>query len=273
MMRFAVIGDPIEHSLSPTIHKAFAEQCGIDLAYERMRVTPDSFDDEVNEFFSAGGRGLNVTQPLKTLAFNYAELVTDRAMNAGAANTLKFLDNDMVCADNTDGEGLVQDLHALGVSLNGKRVLLLGAGGAARGSVGTLLGEQPATLCIHNRTEATALQLIDDYARLGKVDWLGSATSEAEFDVIINATSASLHGARPDIDHALFTGAVCYDMMYGDNARPFTKWALANGAKAAHDGLGMLIEQAAASFMLWHNIQPDTARVRKQLSQAQSHSR
>ncbi len=273
MMRFAVIGDPIEHSLSPTIHKTFAEQCDIDLTYEHMRVTPESFDDDVNEFFSAGGRGLNVTQPLKTLAFNYAELVTDRAMNAGAANTLKFLDNDMVCADNTDGEGLVQDLQELGVSLNGKRVLLLGAGGAARGSLGALLGEQPEALFIHNRTEATALQLINNYARLGKVDLLESTTSGMSFDVIINATSASLHGVRPDINHTVFKGAVCYDMMYGDNARPFTKWALANGALAAHDGLGMLIEQAAASFMLWHDIQPDTAPVRRMLSQTQAHSR
>ncbi len=272
-MRFAVIGDPIEHSLSPTIHSAFARQCGIDLVYERMRITPDTFDDEVNEFFSSGGRGLNVTQPLKTLAFNYAELVTDRAMNAGAANTLNFLENDMVSADNTDGEGLVQDLHTLGVSLTNKRVLLLGAGGAARGSLGSLLGEQPQAVYIHNRTKATALQLVEDFARLGKVQWLSKTSNDVEFDVIINATSSSLHGARPDIDHTLLGGAVCYDMMYGANALPFTKWALANGATAAHDGLGMLIEQAAASFRLWHDVQPDTAPVRHELAQSQMQTR
>ncbi len=275
MLRYAVIGDPIEHSLSPAIHTAFAQQLGIDLTYERLRVTAESFDDDVNEFFAAGGRGLNVTMPLKSLAFNYADLVSEHAMNAGAANTLKFLDNDVVFADNTDGTGLVQDLHTLGILLSGQRVLLLGAGGAARGCIGALLAAQPATLFIHNRTEAKARQLASDNARFGDVHLLSEVSQEsaAEFDLIINATSASLAGAQPDIDHALLKNAVCYDMMYGDSARPFTKWASAQGARAVYDGLGMLIEQAAASFLLWHEVRPDTAPVRQMLANAQSHTR
>lgn len=275
MVRYAVIGDPIEHSLSPRIHAAFAQQLGIDLDYERLRVTAESFNDDVNEFFAAGGRGLNVTMPLKSLAFDYADLVSDHAMNAGAANTLKFLDNDVVFADNTDGTGLVQDLHTLGIPLQGKRVLLLGAGGAARGCLGALLAANPAALFIHNRTGSKARQLANDNARFGDVHLLSEANPKtvSGFDLIINATSASLAGAQPDIDHAWFKDAVCYDMMYGDNARPFTKWANAQGARAVYDGLGMLIEQAAASFLLWHEVRPDTAPVRQLLANAQPHSR
>lgn len=271
--RYAVIGDPIEHSLSPTIHAAFAKSCGIELYYDRMRVTEDSFSSDVNEFFAAGGLGLNVTTPLKSLAFDYADLITDRAMNAGSANTLKFLDNDTVVADNTDGEGLVEDLRRRNIRLHERRVLLLGAGGAARGCIEALTKEQPKALCVYNRTEANALSLIEHSKRLGVIELLRPEAQTAPFDVVINATSASLKGHRPELDHTLLQGAVCYDMAYGDNARPFTKWALASGAGAAFDGLGMLIEQAAVAFQYWHEIRPDTTPVRETLMAAQPRSR
>ena len=273
MLRYAVIGDPIEHSLSPRIHAAFAQQLGIDLSYERLRVTVESFNNDVNEFFASGGRGLNVTMPLKSLAFDYADLVSEHAMNANAANTLKFMDNDVVFADNTDGAGLVADLRTLGVTLAGKRVLLLGAGGAARGCIGALLAEHPASVHIYNRTEANAVQLIYDNARFAVMHLLTDAQDAEPFDVVINATSTSMAGTRPDIDPALFQGAVCYDMTYGDNAQPFVKWTLSQGAKAAHDGLGMLIEQAAVSFLLWHDVRPDTQPVRDMLSGAKTRRR
>lgn len=273
MRRYAVIGDPIEHSLSPTIHAAFARQLGIDLLYDRIRVSTDSFSDAVNEFFASGGSGLNVTSPLKSLAFEYADLVSDPAMNAGTANTLKFLDTDVVYADNTDGAGLVEDLRLLDVPLSGQRVLVIGAGGAARGCVGALLAENPAALFIHNRTEARARRLIEDTARFGNMQLLSEVDGKQPFDVVINATSASLSGARPDIDAALFRDAVCYDMAYGDSARPFIKWALAQGARAAYDGLGMLIEQAAVSFLLWHEVRPDTGPVRRRLLDARTPAR
>ena len=169
----------------------------------------------------------------------------------------------------------MQDLHTLGVSLTGSRVLLLGAGGAARGCIGALLAAQPEELVIHNRTEATARQLANDNERYGEVHLLSdvSRTSTPEFDLVINATSASLAGAQPDIDHTLLQNAVCYDMMYGASAQPFLKWAGAQGASALHDGLGMLIEQAAASFLLWHEVRPDTAPVREMLARTQPKTR
>ncbi|MEM7082152.1 MAG: shikimate dehydrogenase [Pseudomonadota bacterium] len=273
-LRFAVIGDPIAQSLSPTIHNAFARQFGIDLSYQRQRVTVEQFDDEVNEFFASGGRGLNVTVPHKARAFEYADLRTDRALNAGAANTLQFLDHDVVLADNTDGAGLIADLRFHGVSLLNKRVLLLGAGGAARGSLGAILAEMPSAVFIHNRTVSRAETLIERVARLGDVRLIDSVTAAAEpMDVIINATSASLHGHQPDIDPAWLRDAVCYDMMYGDAAQPFLKWALAQGAHAAHDGLGMLIEQAAEAFWVWHEVRPDTASVRDTLMASQPRRR
>ncbi|MFK8029291.1 MAG: shikimate dehydrogenase [Gammaproteobacteria bacterium] len=270
MLRYAVIGDPIKHSLSPTIHTAFAGQLGIELQYDRIQVSLESFADDVNEFFAAGGLGLNVTMPLKTLAFEYADITTDSALSAGAANTLQFLSNDVVLAATTDGTGLVQDLHYHNVELTNKRVLLLGAGGAARSCVGALLHEKPEALFIYNRTQATAQALIKHAERQGTIHLLDDSNPAEPFDVVINATSASLGGARPDINHRLLKGAVCYDMMYGDNAAPFTKWALASGALAAHDGMGMLIEQAAASFLLWHDVLPDTGPVRELLSAQQT---
>lgn len=266
--KFAVVGNPIKHSLSPQIHAHFAQSCQINLSYERLEAPLDGFKETVNEFFLAGGVGVNVTQPFKEQAFAYADALSDRALNAGAVNTLHFLSNDIVYGDCTDGVGLTQDCARLDIKLRDARILLLGAGGAAAGCLGALLNAQPERLMVFNRTREKAEKLRQSHATLGNVEVLPDAfDSELNFDVVINATSASLHNARPAIDHRYLNNAICYDMMYGPSAQPFLKWALAQGAQAAHAGLGMLVEQAAASFLLWHEVAPETQQLHQQLDQ------
>lgn len=263
--QFAVIGDPVAHSLSPQIHQHFANQCGINLSYTFIETPIEEFDDNVNEFFANAGSGLNVTMPLKHCAHNYADLLSDRALNAGAVNTLKFLDGDLVYGDNTDGAGLIFDLeNNLNISLKDARVLIIGAGGAVGGCLHAIMQCKPQQVFISNRTQQKALDLIDRLDSSAGIDLLPNGYND-NFDLIINGTSTSVTGQKPNLDTRLLSGAVCYDMVYGDNAVPFTKWCLAQGAKAAHDGIGMLVEQAAESFMLWHEVRPDTAGILKLL--------
>ncbi len=258
-----VIGDPISHSVSPTIHTLFAEQFNNDIFYTRLAVPVNNFNDCVNEFFAAGGRGLNVTSPLKELACRYVDLLTDRARNANAVNTITFLEKDLVVGDSTDGVGLVRALqNLLGLSLNDKRILLLGAGGAIRGCMDELIKAQPQTIAVFNRTKSRAEELVRQHDRHIDINTLPASYDKSlAFDLVINGTSASIAGNRPAIDHRYLKGAVCYDMMYGAKAQAFLKWALAQGATAAHDGLSMLVEQAAESFYLWHELRPATEPV------------
>ncbi|NNF18099.1 MAG: shikimate dehydrogenase [Gammaproteobacteria bacterium] len=264
---YAVIGAPIEHSLSPLIHAAYARQTGITLQYDRMLVPQSKFEDAVNQFFVSGGAGLNVTAPLKELAFDYADMISNKAMNAGAVNTLQYFDGDLVYGDNTDGVGLVTDLeHHLKRPLQGTRLLVLGAGGATRGCLESLLQTAPDALYLHNRTVSKARHLIRRFSHIGEISLLPSQYRKSlTFDVVVNATSASVTGGRPDFDHRYLHNALAYDMMYGQNAQSFLKWALAHGALAAHDGLGMLIEQAAESFRIWHGLRPQTQEIRATL--------
>ena len=269
--RYAVVGNPIAHSKSPEIHAAFARQTGQDIDYARLLAPPDGFRATVESFRDAGGKGVNVTVPFKLEAFDLADEVSQRARDAGAANFLRF-DNGRVRADNTDGVGLIRDIvHNLRFGLAGKRVLLLGAGGAAQGVLTPLLEHEPSILTIANRTVEKALRLAETLRhkpvaassvlcamRFGEL-------AGHHFDLVINATSAGLQGELPPLPADAFAaGAFAYDMMYGATPTPFLAFAAAHGAKTC-DGLGMLVEQAAESFLLWRGVRPETAPVIAQL--------
>lgn len=265
--RYAVIGHPVAHSKSPQIHAAFARQTGEDLVYERLLAPLDGFAATVGAFIASGGQGANVTVPFKLEAYALATQRTARATLAGAVNTLKFESGGVVLGDNTDGAGLVRDIARLGVPLADARILLLGAGGAARGVLGPLLEQHPKRVCIVNRTleRATALMRSVDGAK-GVLDVLDFAELRAmpqpSFDVILNATSASLEGqAVPVPDRMLGEAQLVYDLMYGPSTQAFLQHARAQGAVRVADGLGMLVEQAAESFWVWRGIRPDTVSV------------
>lgn len=258
--RYAVMGNPVQHSLSPVIHAAFARQCEVDLEYSAVLAPLDGFEVCVSEFFEAGGGGLNITVPFKEQAYLW---VTERdayASVAGAVNTIVRSGSGYLGC-NTDGLGLLRDLeHNLGVPLDGRRLLVLGAGGAVRGILGPLLGANPAELVIANRTPARAEVLVE---RLEdpRLSFASLERLQPGYDVIINGTSAGLDGGRPALDAELFGKAFAYDMVYGENSRPYLEYATAQGASATSDGLGMLVEQAAEAFRLWFGIRPDTAPV------------
>lgn len=262
MDRYAVIGNPVAHSRSPQIHAAFASQTGQELVYTTLFAPRDGFAAAVAEFRASGGRGLNVTVPFKQEAFALADESSERARSAGAVNTLTFRDARML-GDNTDGIGLVRDLMGnLGVTIKGGRVLLIGAGGAARGVIRPLLGERPARLTIVNRTAAKAVELAQSLSIPDVVEGFGfEELSGRRYDVVVNATSTGLSGAALALSDDLFSaGALAYDMMYGRGLTPFLRQAAAAGARTA-DGLGMLVEQAAESFFIWRGVRPDTRPV------------
>lgn len=278
--QYAVIGHPIAHSRSPAIHSRFAQQTGQDLHYAAILAPLDSFAARVHEFIAAGGRGMNVTVPFKEQAFRLANRLSARAQAAGAVNTLQFSGTE-IYGDNTDGAGLVRDIeHNLGCRIAGRRVLLLGAGGAARGCVLPLLEAQPAHLLIVNRTAAKAEALAQEFtaqlpqtAQAAHLSGAGltaltsltaspsaNPTAGAAFDLIINATSAGLQDSALEIPSTLFAAdCLAYEMVYGRDT-PFMQLARRCGAHTA-DGLGMLIEQAAEAFLLWRGIRPQTAEL------------
>lgn len=270
MDRYAVIGHPIAHSKSPRIHAAFARQTGQQLEYEALLAPLDGFVDTVTQFREAGGRGLNVTVPFKLEAFALASHRTDRAATAGAVNTLMF-DADGILGDNTDGAGLVRDLVAnLQCPLARRRVLLLGAGGAARGALLPLLQAGPASLTLANRTEAKAHALTDAFRQYAAGTTLHASTfaglAGQQFDVVINATSASLSAEAPPLPAGIYApDALAYDMMYGSSETAYLRAAREAGVKHLADGLGMLVEQAAESFSLWRGVRPHTAPVLAEL--------
>lgn len=269
--QYVVIGNPIEHSKSPRIHAAFAAQTQQDMQYDRLLAPLDDFAGAWQQFVAAGGRGANVTVPFKQDAFACCDERTARAELAGAVNTLVPLPGDRWLGDNTDGAGLVRDIIANACwTLAGQRILLLGAGGAAAGVIEPLLAEQPACLYVANRTEQKAEALIARFnaPELLKSISLGALASVddiAPFDVIINATSASLQGNAIALSPSLLhTGTAAYDMMYGADT-VFLAWARTHGISRCRDGLGMLVEQAAEAFWLWRGIRPATAELLSQL--------
>ncbi|WLH84889.1 shikimate dehydrogenase [Pseudomonas sp. FP2338] len=267
MDRYVVFGNPIGHSKSPLIHRMFAEQTGEQLDYSTLLAPLEDFTGCAREFF-AQGRGANVTVPFKEDAYRLANSLTERAQRAGAVNTLSKLGDGTLLGDNTDGAGLVRDLTVnAGLSLQGKRILLLGAGGAVRGALEPLLAEQPASLIIANRTVEKAELLAELFDDLGPVSASGFDWLREPVDVIINATSASLSGDVPPIAGSLIEPGktFCYDMMYAKEPTAFCRWATEQGAAVVMDGLGMLVEQAAEAFFLWRGVRPESAPVLAEL--------
>ncbi|WP_019591565.1 shikimate dehydrogenase [Thioalkalivibrio sp. ALE20] len=265
--RYAVVGNPIHHSLSPRIHTLFAEQTGQAMTYEARRGTPGQFAEEVGGWLAGELRGVNVTVPFKEDACQLAAVLSDRARRAGAANTLWTGDDGRIHGDNTDGVGLLRDLEdRLGCELNGRHILILGAGGATRGILQPLLERRPATLMIANRTPARAEGLARDFA-----DLAGDTRPEAcaldalpdgPFDLILNATAAGLSEDALELPSGLVgPRTTAYDLVYGPAALRFLDWAEANGCALSSDGLGMLVEQAAEAFAIWRGVHPETGPV------------
>jgi shikimate dehydrogenase len=274
--RYAVVGNPVAHSKSPFIHAQFARQTGEDIDYGRILAPLDGFRAAVEAFRHEGGRGLNVTVPFKLEAYALATWRSEPALDAEAVNVLKFVD-DRIEGYNTDGVGLVRDLESnLGYRLAGRRVLLMGAGGAAQGALGPLLAAGPAALAIGNRTADKAQRLAERFARSRRFPRTVLAGSDYDalagqaFDLVVNATSASLSDAVPALPAGVFApGALAYDMMYGKGLTLFLGLARTQGAARLADGIGMLVEQAAESFLIWRGVRPRTAEVIAQLQSAQ----
>lgn len=260
---YGLVGHPVSHSRSPLIHRRFAEQTRQRIDFRLIDVPPGEFEAALGRFRRAGGRGLNVTLPYKGEAFDYASRLTERARLAGAVNTLAWLDEGGVLGDNTDGAGLITDLETnLAVRLRGSRILLMGAGGAARGALGPLTAAGPAAIVIANRSVARAQSLAERFDGPVPLSALPYQDLDGVFDLVINATSASLAGVVPPLPARIIgTGTFCYDMMYQAGATAFCAWAAGHGAAGVADGVGMLVEQAAESFQLWRGIRPDTAPV------------
>jgi shikimate dehydrogenase len=270
--QYAVIGNPVAHSLSPIIHQAFAEQTGHHIAYERILSHPAQFAATVHQFVAAGGQGLNITVPFKQQARDLADTLSERAQAAGAVNTLLVGQNQSLHGDNTDGSGLVQDLqHNHAIDLAGRRILIVGAGGATRGILHPILACQPAQLLIANRSADKACALATSVqSPLVRGCSLDDIPAEP-FDLILHATAAGLAGKTPDIPAATIAPHTCaYDLLYSNQPTPFLRWAAQQGAAQTIDGLGMLVEQAAAAFYLWRGIQPNTAPVLAHLSAEKS---
>ncbi len=261
---YGVMGNPIGHSKSPLIHSLFAEQTSQQLSYEAILVELGGFNDAVAEFRSEGGKGLNVTVPFKRDAWKLVDERTPRAELAGAVNTIVLREDGSLLGDNTDGVGLVRDIRDnLGTSLVGKKILVLGAGGAVRGVLESILAEQPAAVVVANRTAARAQELADTFEEFGCIDGCGfDELDGSSFDIVINGTSASLKGEVPPLPDALLAkGALCYDMMYAAQPTAFMLWADDHNSSHIADGLGMLVEQAAESFLIWRGTKPQTAPV------------
>lgn len=260
---YAVIGNPIAHSKSPFIHAEFSRQTGQAMRYEALLSPLDGFTNTVSAFRQQGGKGMNVTVPFKLAAYKLVTQLSERASMAQAVNTLKF-DENRILGDNTDGIGLERDITKnLGFPIENKRILLMGAGGAARGVVLPLLEAKPNLLVIANRTKSKAHALHQQFAAYGKLASGDFADLSGEnFDLIINATSASLQDALPPLPPGIFCGqSLAYDMMYSKKLTPFLKFAQQHGAKYLADGIGMLVEQAAESFFVWRGVRPETKHV------------
>lgn len=271
---YAVVGDPIEHSMSPTIHQLFAESTGQPVKYHKWHLSREAFNQGIVDFFTQGGGGLNVTVPHKQNAWELADELSERASFAKAVNTLKE-EKGKIIGDNTDGVGLLMDIRRLGWKIENQLLVILGAGGAVRGIMQPLLLEKPRQIIIANRTIEKAEFLVSEFSSLAnemavKLSCLPFNQLNEKADIVINGTSASLGQSKLAIPAAVVKNANCYDMVYGTKPTPFMQWALANEAGSAVDGLGMLVEQAAEAFEIWRGVRPETdsviTRVRQCLS-------
>ncbi|MBL4761972.1 MAG: shikimate dehydrogenase [Gammaproteobacteria bacterium] len=266
MDRYAVIGNPIAHSKSPQIHTQFAAESSQQLSYEALSAPLNSFELIVKRFHQAGGKGVNVTVPFKLNAYSCVDELSERAKRAGAVNTIAWDEQGISTGHNTDGIGLIRDLTVNhGINLAGKKILVLGAGGAVRGILSPLIEQQPAAIFIANRTVEKAQQLANDFSESSDFSEIaagGFDDIQEFYDLIINGTAAGLHNEIPSIpSFALAKKGCCYDLMYSNEATAFVRWGNYHGAAQALDGLGMLVEQAAESFYIWRGVRPKTASV------------
>jgi shikimate dehydrogenase len=262
--QYGVVGHPVAHSWSPFIHGLFSRDTGQAMSYKLYDFTPEEFHERVRDFFKQGGRGLNITLPHKIAAVDVADDLTARAAHAAAVNTLVLRNDGTILGDNTDGTGLVRDLcDNQGIVITHRRILIIGAGGASRGVLAPLLALSPAEIVLANRTPERAEALANAFAKLGTIHGVGFRyISGGTFDLIINATSASLSGDIPAVPVGIVgPETVCYDMAYGKSDTPFVRWALKLGCTKALQGWGMLVEQAAESFRIWRGVRPTTAPV------------
>jgi len=260
---YGLIGHPVAHSQSPGIHGLFARQTGENTKYLALDAEPGQFAGQTLHFHEAGGRGLNITLPYKQDAYSYADHVTGRARTAGVVNTLAWQDDGLVMGDNTDGTGLVTDLTKnLRIQISGTRILLLGAGGAARGVLAPLLAESPDEVVIANRDLQKAQRMAEDFSVILRTQACAYGRLEGSFDLVINATSASIVDEVPPVPvSAVRPDSLCYDLMYAKGPTSFLRWAGEQGVERLADGSGMLVEQAAESFYLWRQVRPETAPV------------
>ncbi len=260
--RYAVMGNPIAHSLSPNIHTLFAKQTQQSLCYETILAPNDAFPEQVKQFFTAGGKGLNITIPFKQQAMQLADRLTERAKRAQAVNTLWQKDN-LLWGDNTDGVGITRDIETNhGLKITQKSLLIIGAGGAVRGILESILSLGPAKLVIANRTHEKAQQLAEEFADIGNISACEfNQLPEKTFDIVVNGTATGLSNEKlPLPEKILANNACCYDMVYG-KPTPFLEWAKQQNAAYIFDGLGMLVEQAAEAFSIWRGVHPNTTSV------------
>lgn len=266
---YAVIGNPISHSKSPLIHTEFAQQTQQDLDYITREIALDALESGLKQLQSENFKGINITVPFKEIAWQLVDNKSEHAKRAGAINTLVFNDDGSYFGDNTDGIGLCRDLtenHQ--IKLADKRILLLGAGGAARGVIEPLLSHSPQELVVANRTVSKAHELANLFSDFGAISGSGFDEVSGIFDIIINATSASLQGMVPPISNSVISNTTyCYDMMYSNEDTAFISWAKKHGALKAIDGLGMLVEQAAEAFRIWRGIRPDSTVIMNKIRQ------
>ncbi|QJC33723.1 shikimate dehydrogenase [Enterobacteriaceae endosymbiont of Donacia provostii] len=267
MKLFALFGNPIEHSKSHIIHKLFAKQIGIEQKYIKIKVSTNSFSTSIINFFKNGGLGANITVPFKREAYQICDLLTNRAKFSGVVNTMKILNDHKILGDNTDGIGLLQDLQNLKYITSKSNILLLGAGGAAQGIIYPLI-KFGCKITIVNRTYQNAKNIIQHFKKNKNINCLKIENlskypyNKTYYDIIINATSSSMKGDIINIPISVINSNIfCYDLFYNNNNTPFLKWCISQGVKNISDGIGMLIEQAAYSFYLWHDIMPDTKKV------------
>lgn len=267
--RYGVMGYPVSHSRSPVIHRLFALQTGQDIQYELLQVAPRKLETAIRQFQRTGGKGLNITVPHKSEVTRLVDHLSERASTAGAVNTLVFRDQDIV-GDNTDGIGLMRDLLVnLRLDLTDANILILGAGGATRGIVAPLLDAGPKSITIANRTLSKARLLAEHFSTMGDVKALrfNEVRPSAPYDFVINATSAGVKGEIPPYPAAAISDRTfCYDLSYGLTPTPFSSWAARRGAAHSVMGWGMLVEQAAESFLIWRGVRPDTQKVLRQIS-------
>ena len=262
MDQYVVIGNPIEHSRSPIIHSQFANQTRQQLSYHKELVALDQFEHFITAFKAKGGKGCNITVPFKEQAFRFADRLSARAQAAGAVNTLIIEDDGTIVGDNTDGQGLVGDILANQIEIKNQRVLLIGAGGAARGCILPILAQNPSCLTVTNRSYDKAELLAETFGEAGHINAVSLSSLTNDYDIVINSTSASLSNQLPNVDPEVIAAALCcYDMAYGREETCFLAWAKALGVPQRLDGLGMLVGQAAESFRLWRGVVPETTAV------------